>query len=323
MSGTEIKDRKLAIIMITTHGNLDPLEEKIRYDLSKHPTVRKINATADAVCNWTSPDGLNEMIGQRMNGYIRDMKQRETKKCKKTKIEYNPDNIICLYGTDKEQQLQIQHFSKSLRTFMPTIDNIRQDAKQFVDKTAKGKPATFDIFDEESSSDPDMHSYMKSLPKSYQLEKWEEGKEYYNKIYTIIRSELVGEDVSAIDNTMFFLGEKHLKKLPLPELPVIPQTRSSIKKDDITFKLSEILEKLKELGYTDTIIIDLSCNAGYDGRSARRLVRAEQAKAKAKAKEKAKAKAKEKAGGKRTKIKRKKPSKKKRKSKRTRKHRKK
>lgn len=304
MSGKK-EERKVAIIMITTHGNLDPLEEKIKHDLIKHPTVRKINATADAVCNWTSPDGLNEMIGQRMNGYIRDMKQRETKKCKETKIEYNPDNILCLYGTDKEQQLQIQHFSQSLRTFMPTIDNIRQDTQQFVEKTAKGKYAVLDSFDEESHSDPDMHSYMKSLPKSYQLEKWEEDEEYYNKIYTIIRSELVGEDVSAIDNTMFFLGEPHLKKLPLPELPVISQTRSSIKQDDITFNLSEILEKIKELGYTDTIIIDLSCNAGYDDRSARTLVRDGTK------------------GGKKTKIKRKKPSKKKRKSKRTRKHRKK
>ena len=38
--------------------------------------------------------------------------------------------------------------------------------------------------------------------------------------------------------------------------------------------LSEILKNLKEKGYTDTIIIDLSCSVGYDPRSSRALRRA-------------------------------------------------
>ena len=38
--------------------------------------------------------------------------------------------------------------------------------------------------------------------------------------------------------------------------------------------LSEILKNLKEKGYTDTIIIDLSCSVGYDHRSSRALRRA-------------------------------------------------
>ena len=37
--------------------------------------------------------------------------------------------------------------------------------------------------------------------------------------------------------------------------------------------LSEILKNLKEKGYTDTIIIDLSCSVGYDSRSSRILRR--------------------------------------------------
>ena len=37
--------------------------------------------------------------------------------------------------------------------------------------------------------------------------------------------------------------------------------------------LSEILKILKEKGYTDTIIIDLSCSVGYDPRSSRALRR--------------------------------------------------
>lgn len=293
------KSRKLAIMMITTHGNLDPLEKEITHDLSKHPTVRKINATSPAVCNWTSPESLNEMIGMRMKGYIALNKEQEEKTCNINGITYNPDNILCLHGTDKQQQQQIKYFSESLRTFMPTIDNIRKDTKQFVEKTAKGKTAELENFDESSYTDPDLHKYMENLPKSYQLEKWKDGNEYYDKIYTIIRSELVGEEVSAIDNTMFFLGEKHLQQLPLPKLPVGRITRGFEKGDDITFKLSEILEKLKELGYTDTIIIDLSCNAAYDARSARTLVRNEKKK-----------------GGKKTKKKIKKPSKKKRRQKR-------
>ena len=35
--------------------------------------------------------------------------------------------------------------------------------------------------------------------------------------------------------------------------------------------LSEVLKNLKEKGYTDTVIIDLSCSVGYDDRSSRIL----------------------------------------------------
>lgn len=262
--------RKLAIIMITTHGNLDPLDDKINHD--GEITVRKINATSHGVCNWTSPEGLNEMIGQRMNRYIENNKKEEEKDCIRRGISYNPDNILCLQGTDKQQQRQIQNFSESLRTYMPTIDDVHKDTTNFIVKTAKGKPVKLESFDEEYYGDEDLHKYIQYLPESYQLEpKWEKYHEYYDKIYTIIRSELVGEEVSAIDNTMFFLGDKRLPQLPLPGLPIGRITRGFEKGDDITFNLSEILEKLKELGYTDTIIIDLSCNAGFDPRSARRL----------------------------------------------------
>ena len=89
----EGKGRKLAIIMITTHGGISSLEK----DKKNHDgkiTVHKINATSDSVCNFTSPGGLNEMIGQRMNGYIADMITRERDKCDGLEAEYNSDNIF-------------------------------------------------------------------------------------------------------------------------------------------------------------------------------------------------------------------------------------
>ena len=312
MSGKEEKGmgRKLAVLLITTHGNLDTSialaddgksitgENLITHDGKIN--VHKINATTDGVCNWTSPTSLNEMIG-RMNGYIALNKEEEEADCKKRQISYNPDNILCLRGTDKEQKKQILDFSRSLAKFMHMIDGIRSETMAYVKTTAKGKPAILEPFDEDSLVDPELHRYIEQLEGSYQLEKWETGALYSDKIYTIIRSELVGEEVSSFDNTMILLGND--KKLGLSDLPIGPITRSKKEGDDITFKLSEILSKLKELKYTDTIIIDLSCNAAFDETSYRAIVRG--------------------SGGKKTKRKRKKPSKKKRKPKRTRKHRKK
>lgn len=320
MSGKEEKGmgRKLAVLLITTHGNLDTSialaddgksitgENIITHDGKIN--VHKINATTAGVCNWTSPTSLNEMIGQRMNGYIKDNKKEESEDCKRKQISYNQDNILCLYGTDIEQQRQIFDFSRSLASFIPTIDDVRDDTIKYVKKTAKDQPATLVYFDENSRVDPELHRYIEQLPDSYQLEKWGTGALYSDKIYTIIRSELVGEEVSAFDNTMVLLGDD--SKLPLPDMPIGPTSRSKTKGDDITFNLSHILAKLKELEYTDTIIIDLSCNAAYTEAEGRRLRREYSKNQKS-------------AGGKKTKRKRKKPSKKKRKPKRTRKHRKK
>jgi hypothetical protein len=50
-------------------------------------------------------------------------------------------------------------------------------------------------------------------------------------------------------------------------------TRSLKERDDIEVRLSEILNELNNQGYTDTIIIDLSCAAGYNDTSARLLIR--------------------------------------------------
>ena len=127
---------------------------------------------------------------------------------------------------------------------MPTIDDIHKDTTDFIVKTAKGKHAELRSFAEDAYGDVDLHRYIEHLPQSYELEEWEKDQEYSDKLYTIIRTELVGEDVSAIDNTMFFLGEKHLPNLSLSELPKRGQTRSSIKADDISISLSDILKKV-------------------------------------------------------------------------------
>lgn len=314
MSGKEEKGmgRKLAVLLITTHGNLDTSialaddgksitgENIITHD--GEINVYKINATTAGVCNWTSPTSLNEM-GTKMNKYIALNKVEEKADCNRRRISYNPDNILCLWGTDIQQQNQILDFSRSLGNFMPSIDGIRRETMSYVKKTAKGKQAELNAFDEDSLVDPHLHRYIEQLDGGYQLEKWRTGAVHSDKIYTIIRSELVGEEVSAFDNTMVLLGDD--SKLPLSDLPIGSISRSTAKGDDITFMLSDILAELKRLEYTDTIIIDLSCNAGYTDGSGRSLNRTG------------------KIGGKKTKRKRKKPSKKKRKPKRTRKHRKK
>ena len=303
MSGKVVNEtnRKLAILLITTHGNLDTLKDKITYNLDEYPTVRKINATIPGVCNWKSSSSLNKMIGK-INGYIANYQEDRRKLCQIKRIEYNENNILCLHGTDEEKQKQIHSFSEYLQWVMPRIDNIYKKAyKYIINPTSELKGF------EDSLDDPALLGYIENLPNSYQLEKWEENDQYYDKIYTIVRSELVGTNVSAFDDTMFLLGQP---QLPLSGLPVGPITRGFIKGDNITITLSEILKQLKNSGYTDTIIIDLSCNAAADARSARTLVR-----------ERHVGKGKKTKGNRKTSYKKKRGQKRRTKNKRTRKHR--
>ena len=206
----KVKERKLAIIMITTHGGISSLEK----DKKNHDgkiTVHKINATSDSVCNFTSPDGLNEMIGQRMNEYIADNNKEEKKDCNRRGISYNPDNILCLYGTAPEQLLQIQHFSESLRTFMTKIDDVHTDTKKHIVREAKGKRNDnfWESFEGDAKKDPDLLRFIESIPTSYQLEKWGVNHRYIDKTYLIKRDELVSDDISPHDNTIILLGKTH------------------------------------------------------------------------------------------------------------------
>ena len=100
---------------------------------------------------------------------------------------------------------------------------------------------------------------------------WKRGDSYLNKTYTIIPEERVDTTSNPYNNTVLIIGEPGM-----PDLDIVNMShnlRSGASKEDSDFTLSEILTELVEKGYTDTIIIDLSCSAGWDERDGRGLRR--------------------------------------------------
>lgn len=257
---------KLAILLITTHGNLSPTEDLTTYN--EPMTVRKINATRPGVCNWISDDELIDM-GDKMSSFINSIKEQWA-----LSNELKPSNDIelSLKGTYKQQQQKLTDLSRTLRSFMPIIDGVHKDTLKDVKRVSKGKNPISEQFDEETLTDPDLLNYQKFMDETYSLTRWETNQEYLDKTYTILPDERIENAGNPYNNTIMLLGTNGLQEMQ--EILKIPYTTRSLKeRDDIEVRLSEILTELNNQGYTDTIIIDLSCAAGYNDTSARLLIR--------------------------------------------------
>tara|TARA_B100000927_G_scaffold163643_1_gene131863 strand:- start:50 stop:1159 length:1110 start_codon:yes stop_codon:yes gene_type:complete len=318
--GGEGKKIKLAILLITTHGNLDNLQP-----LKKHEediNVYKINATKPGVCNYIQDDELRDM-GLKLSEFINKKKEKL-----------------------KEEELE--DFTTKLSKMLPEIDEVHKDAKK-ISKLALGKKSKVksnknsdededsdeDNFFNDEDSDQDLKEYIKHSVKeedTYKTLIWKKDEEYHDKAYTIILDERMETNENPYNNTIIFLGEEGLPALEYVEMAynlrntkekAIEEKKEEEKKDEEKeekedepeeqnvfnmeeiskilddlqseesdeksdkseeseeeydtnkyISLSEILKKLKEKGYTDTIIIDLSCSVGYDPRSSRVLRRA-------------------------------------------------
>lgn len=261
---------KLGILLITTHGNLNPEEPEETY--TNKMTVRKINAVSPGVCNYISPDSLIDM-GNSMSTFINSVrKQWEEENIANPNvndIELEFNNL-----SELQKQQKIQDVSRTLRTFMPRIDDVLKNAKKDTKLVEKGKPRASEYAPENPDKDKDYLYYEDHIDKSYKLTKWKENQKYLNKVYTIIPEERKTESENPYDNTMVILGNKEGAK-EIPGLIKKYKTRSTYKDDDnedFQITLQDVLEKLNEEGYTDTIIIDLAC-AFADERGQRRFER--------------------------------------------------
>ena len=261
---------KLGILLITTHGNLNPEEPEETY--TNKMTVRKINAVSPGVCNYISPDSLIDM-GNSMSTFINSIrKQWEEENI----ADPNANDIELEFNnlSDLQKQQKIQDVSRTLRTFMPRIDDVLKNAKKDTKLVEKGKPRASDYAPENPDKDKDYLYYEDHIDKSYKLIKWKENQKYLNKVYTIIPEERKTESENPYDNTMVILGNKEGAK-EIQGLIKKYKTRSTYKDDDnehFQITLQDVLEKLNEEGYTDTIIIDLAC-AFADERGQRRFER--------------------------------------------------
>jgi DNA ligase (NAD+) len=260
---------KLGILLITTHGSLYPEEPEETYN--SEMTVRKINAVSPGVCNYISPDSLVDM-GNSMSSFINSIRKQWEKE---NVADPNVNDIELEFNnlSELQKQQKIQDVSRTLRTFMPRIDDVLKNAKKDTKLIEKGKPRASEYAPENPDKDKDYLYYEDHIDKSYSLTHWKKNQKYMNKVYTIIPEERKTESENPYDNTMVILGNKEGAK-EIPGLIKQYKTRSSYKGDDEDFQitLQDVLEKLNEHGYTDTIIIDLAC-AFADERGQRRFER--------------------------------------------------
>lgn len=257
-------DVKLAIILITSHGNLDAIEEQYKHD--EDINVYKINATTPGVCNFIDDDELinmglsiNSIVEKRKRDWLNNGMLSSTQP-----IELN-------FKSSALGQQQISYLAKTLRSYLKERDPIHKEAFKAKTLRAQNKTVPESVFFKDNVDDPDIDIYNEHIHEGYNMHVWKKGQSYLNKTYTIIPEERIETGKNPYNNAILLLGEAGIPELDLVNMPY--GMRSNKEKDDTQFYLSEIFTKLTEMGYTDTIVIDLSCAAGWDERHHRRLRR--------------------------------------------------
>ena len=245
-------DIKLSILLITTHGNIDSLEPTSTHNLDIN--IRKINSTIPGVCNFIE-DGELLKMGNEMSRFI----NKKKKKWLTDGILKRSSGLEFDFKSPAMAQYQIENLSKSLRTEIERIDGVRKETVKTATSKRKVEPRFMESKD--TRWEPAASKYRDNIDKGYQLEKWDQGDEYLDKIYTIISDERSDTTSNPYNNTVLFLGETGMPDSSVIDIPY--NSRSNKAKGDTQMRLSEILEDLTEKGYTDTIIIDLSCSAGF------------------------------------------------------------
>lgn len=261
---------KLAILLITTHGSLDYIEDEVIHDIDLN--VHKINATTPGVCNFVEDEELLDM-GNSISKFINLRKQE----WKNRNILTSNEKLDLSFKSSPVAQQQIQYFTQSLRSYLPKIDRVYKD----IVKTTTSKRKIESVFwDKDDDDDEDLNRYRENISKSYSIHKWKKGDSYIDKTYTLVPEERIEMAANPYNNTILFIGEPGMGDSEIINIPY--NLRSNKEKnmnddedDDKNkyMKLSEVLSNLKTHGYTDTIIIDLSCAEGIDDRTGRSLRR--------------------------------------------------
>jgi len=261
-------DVKLAIILITTHGMLDVTEKKIEH--KDDINVYKINATIPGVCNYIEDDELLDM-GNKINGFI---KSRKKKWVSRKILHSSSSQLMDLnFKSPKLAQLELGYLTQSLSSFLHRIDGVHKETRGKIKHTEPG-------FLDPNDPDENQRQYIAHSDEAYKSYRWGQGDTYLDKTYMIIPEERVDKATNFYNNTVLILGESEFKDSVIVDMRY--NLRGHLHKkwndgddDDNKNKymqLSEILSELKTKGYTDTIIIDLSCSSGEDERNNRHLI---------------------------------------------------
>lgn len=255
--------KKLAILFITTHGNLDAIEEETVHDIDIN--VYKINATRPGVCNFINDDELVTM-GKSISTIVQERKYDWNEQGR-----IIPASTIELsFKTPGIANQQINYLTQRIRSHLQKKDPIHKES--FKAKSAS-KPISESEFFDESEEDRDIDIYRDRIGEGYKQINWKMGDRYMNKQYTIVPSERVETGANPYNNSITIIGDDGMPEVDLKQ-EMRHNLRSITKREDnYEFTMKDILSKLKDMGYTDTIIIDLSCAAGIDDRHGRQLRR--------------------------------------------------
>lgn len=262
---------KLAILLITTHGSLDYIDDEVTHDIDLN--VHKINATTPGVCNFIEDGELLDM-GNSISKFINLRKQE----WKNRNILTSNKNIDLSFKSSPIAHQQLQYFTQSLRSYLPKIDRVYKDMV----KTTTSKRKIESVFwDKEDDDNEDLNRYRDNISKSYSIHKWKKGDSYIDKTYTLVPEERIEMAANPYNNTILFIGEPGFGDSEIINIPYnLRSNKEKIMNDDDDdddknkyMKLSEVLLNLETHGYTDTIIIDLSCAEGIDDRMGRSLRR--------------------------------------------------
>lgn len=264
--GGEKKNVKLGILLITTHGNLDPHEEETENNTNVN--IRKINATTAGVCNYIEDGELLDM-GKKLNEFIIERKNIAIQRG----LLESPNNLDMSFESSKLGEQYVDNLSKSIRSYIPKIDGVRKETVKSITGKRKIEPEFIEIDD----PDLDVRKYRDNISESYTLTKWDPNQMYLDKTYTIIPEERRDTTANYYNNSILFLGELGEPESITVNMPYNLKSNVNKMNDDGNnyryIRFSEILEELGNKGYTDVIVIDLSCSAGWDDREGRILTR--------------------------------------------------
>ena len=234
------KEIKLAILLITSHGNLDNLDEPITHNTDIN--VYKINATKPGVCNYVQDEELEEM-GKKLSEFINSKKEKWLEQ----KILKTNDKLNLSFKTEKQKDKELEKLANSIRNYLPRIDEVNKDVKEVAKskKSKKGKKDS-DFFDSDDDKNEDFLQYEKNIGKTYTISKWKNNDEYNNKTYTIYLDERDETNSNPYNNTIIILGEPGMPQLDLIKFHYNLRNMEDKEKGKIKEEIKNLDKKKKE-----------------------------------------------------------------------------
>ena len=234
------KEIKLAIILITSHGNLDNLDEPKTHN--KDINVYKINATKPGVCNYVHDEELEEM-GKKLSEFINSKKEKWLEQ----KILKTNNELNLSFKTEKQKDKELEKLTNSIRNYLPKIDEVHKDVKKVAKskKNKKGKKDS-DFFDSDDDKNEDFIQYEKNIGETYSIAKWKKNDEYNNKTYTIHLDERDETNSNPYNNTIIILGEPGMPQLDLIKFHYNLRNMEDKEKGKIKEEIKKLDKKKKE-----------------------------------------------------------------------------